>query len=486
MKMVTRVLLGSAAAMLSVGAQAADLPVKAKPVEYVKICSQYGEGFYYIPGTDTCLKIGGYVRADFYWNAAGGGNPNYTNNSATGQNGRATREVNQFQTRHRANILFDSRTSTDYGTLRTVESVHFQNENQGTDTFTLQRAFIQWAGFTIGHAQSFIDVFYLDPYQFATPYIGGSSDGNGVNLLVYSWQFAGGFTFTTGIEERRKAGPNGRGRPVVNLTSPAALVVGAQAVDTSNGEVFPDFEAVLRLDQPWGTLGGFVVGHDASAAYYSTGCAQPGTTLCNHPSDELGFAGGVGGTINLPMIAPGDKIGGQFTWSNGAAAYAANGHNSEGLFGSGNQVAVAWLTDGVFVTGSKIELTTAWSLVAAYEHAWSPQVRTSLYGAYLNVDYNATATRYFCVAGTAAVAQAAFNTMSNCNPDYHFWYVGSRTLWSPVKDFILGVDVTFTEADTAFKGIANVASGIGTRPTGIYQIKDQGIVSATVRAQRTF
>ncbi len=63
MKMVKSLLLGTAAGLLAVaGAQAADMPVKAKPVEYVKICSLYGAGFYYIPGTDTCLKIGGYVR----------------------------------------------------------------------------------------------------------------------------------------------------------------------------------------------------------------------------------------------------------------------------------------------------------------------------------------------------------------------------------------------------------------------------------------
>jgi hypothetical protein len=55
--------LGIAAAVAAVaGAQAADMPVKAKPVQYVKICSLYGDGFYYIPGTDTCLKLGGYVR----------------------------------------------------------------------------------------------------------------------------------------------------------------------------------------------------------------------------------------------------------------------------------------------------------------------------------------------------------------------------------------------------------------------------------------
>jgi hypothetical protein len=55
--------LGIAVAVAAAaGAQAADMPVKAKPVQYVKICSLYGDGFYYIPGTDTCLKLGGYVR----------------------------------------------------------------------------------------------------------------------------------------------------------------------------------------------------------------------------------------------------------------------------------------------------------------------------------------------------------------------------------------------------------------------------------------
>ena len=68
MKMVKSLLLGSAAGLVAVaGAQAADLPVKAKPVQYVKICSLYGVGFYYIPGTDMCIKVGGWVRAEAAW-----------------------------------------------------------------------------------------------------------------------------------------------------------------------------------------------------------------------------------------------------------------------------------------------------------------------------------------------------------------------------------------------------------------------------------
>ena len=73
MKMVKSLLLGSAAGVVAVaGAQAADLPVKAKAVEYVKICSLYGAGFYYIPGTDICMKVGGYIR--FQYGFTNGGN----------------------------------------------------------------------------------------------------------------------------------------------------------------------------------------------------------------------------------------------------------------------------------------------------------------------------------------------------------------------------------------------------------------------------
>src|SRR6202795_3688251 len=89
MKMVKSLILGSAAGLVAMsGAQAADLPVKAKAVEYVRICSLYGGGFYYIPGTDTCLKLGGYLRVDVLanTNSDAGGNtlgPGGANNRFT-------------------------------------------------------------------------------------------------------------------------------------------------------------------------------------------------------------------------------------------------------------------------------------------------------------------------------------------------------------------------------------------------------------------
>src|SRR5579872_2665972 len=94
MKMVKSLILGSAAGLIAVGgAQAADLPVKAKAVEYVKVCSLYGAGFFYIPGTDTCLKIGGYAsyEADFGPGLRGSDIQSYNNS-----NGLGTRDNDQF------------------------------------------------------------------------------------------------------------------------------------------------------------------------------------------------------------------------------------------------------------------------------------------------------------------------------------------------------------------------------------------------------
>src|SRR3954469_17268387 len=116
MKMVKSLLLGSAAGLVAIaGAQAADMPVKAKPVEYVKVCSLYGEGFFYVPGTDTCLKLGGYLRVQAEYNAGNGGI--VSGSTQTGQLGLFTRDRNtDINYRVRAALSWDVRTQTEYGT----------------------------------------------------------------------------------------------------------------------------------------------------------------------------------------------------------------------------------------------------------------------------------------------------------------------------------------------------------------------------------
>src|ERR1700756_4334782 len=115
MKMVKGLVMGSAAALLAAGsAQAADLPFKAQAVEYVKVCSLYGAGFYYIPGTDTCIKIGGYLRAEIDANTNSTSGTNFS-----GAGGAANRFTNDYTWRGRSAINIDTRTATEYGVVRT-------------------------------------------------------------------------------------------------------------------------------------------------------------------------------------------------------------------------------------------------------------------------------------------------------------------------------------------------------------------------------
>src|SRR5262250_2928491 len=104
MKVVKSLLLGTAAGLIAIGtAQAADLPVKAKAVEYVKICSLYGAGFYYVPGTDTCIKLGGYLRAETVFNT--GTIYDAPNSGVGGANNRLS---NYFTTRSREDLNIDT------------------------------------------------------------------------------------------------------------------------------------------------------------------------------------------------------------------------------------------------------------------------------------------------------------------------------------------------------------------------------------------
>ena len=67
MKLKTLFLGTAAAFAISGGAQAADLALAVEPIDYVKVCDAFGTGYAYIPGTDVCLKIGGYAQMDIWF-----------------------------------------------------------------------------------------------------------------------------------------------------------------------------------------------------------------------------------------------------------------------------------------------------------------------------------------------------------------------------------------------------------------------------------
>jgi hypothetical protein len=498
MKIMKGFLLGSAAALVAIaGAQAADLPVKAKPVEYVKVCSLYGVGFFYIPGTDTCIKIGGAVRVQAEYNAGTGAIPVGLGNATEAPQGVMTRSgTDDVNFRNRIYFSVDARQQTDYGTLRTFFRFGASQTTPAdpvTGTIFWDRAFIQFAGFTVGKTVSYFDGVTFTTFNYNNPRTmadTGYSGVYGVTLWAYTAQFGNGLSGTLSAED-----PTARGKSVTNAS---VLQWGlgtlgnsnglADQSSTSNGMLFPDVVGDLRIDQVWGSAQVMAAMHDASGSYYGS------TDTTGHPNNAYGWAAGGALAINLPTFGATGNVNSQpnvdqfqiqGVVANGAAAYTTNGIGAYQLYGSGRSVALSWLSDGVYSTGTQVELTRTWGVTAGYQHLWTPNWRTSVYGGYLDVNYDSTAQGIVCPAGAFGAVYAVTGS-SGCNPNFHIWQAGTRTQWNPVSQLDIGVDVLYTRIDIADSGTVVTLPASGAQPAGTYTLSNEDVWSVMFRVQRNF
>jgi hypothetical protein len=525
MKMVKSLLLGSAAGFVAVaGAQAADMPVKAKPVEYVKICSLYGAGYYYLPGTDICVKHGAYVRSQTYF-GVGGNSTTGPMVGPAGQNTRLQGFGQDYQMRARAIYTLDARTQTEYGTLRayiligaTWDSPQVQGSPAGNvAALYATRAFIQFAGFTVGRATSFYDLYAAAAYSYLYPAWSSDTGDGGHLVAAYTFQFGNGFSATVAMEDARRLS-------VVNLsvTNPIAVagadvspwIVGATPGAAGNDIVqqrWPDLVANLRVDQAWGSVQVMGALHDASGGFWmptAAGVCFPAfagtltqSLLCGHPDDEIGFAVGAGFKFNVPM--PGgltDVFSAQFNYAEGATRYVVLGpagatapsyfDGSSALAGTIGSLGLGFWTDGIFANpgfvpgyDGSIQKTTAWGINAAWDHLWTPNLKTSVYGAYIALEQDATATAIICASLAANAAAGSFSApISNCDPDFQVWLIGSRSQWNITPSFYVGFDVAYMRLETAFSGTGFFTAAAGApRPSGLYTISDQETIAGTVR-----
>lgn len=391
MKIVKSLILGTAVAFAaSAGAQAADLPVKAKPVGYVKICPQYGPGFYYIPGTDICLKVGGLVFAEAGYYASG---------AITTLNHGATwnRDDVDLQWRTRGYLSIDARQNTAYGTLRSYILGGFeQRDNAGVNTTNaagaafIQYAFIQFAGFTAGTANSFFDfgVNYLTLSVASNPW-------NWVNVFAYTANLGNGLSATISLEEQTTTAT---GTPAtIQQESPA--IVGN-----------------VRLDQAWGSA-------QVMAATY-----QQRFHSISPARDDWGWAVGAGVEIKLPMLGAGDTIKFTAVTANGATEYtglSGSPYGGTAGIGLGFNGGLSFLTVTDYAGGISGTQTDASSFMVQFRHFWTPTLRSSVHAGY-NDAYNRFAGGF----GGVQVVQ-----------------YGHSLAWSPVKDLTLALDVLYTEID---------------------------------------
>jgi hypothetical protein len=243
---VNRMSLSVATIFAASGARAADAVVVAEPepMDYVRVCDTYGGGFYYIPGTETCLKVSGYMRYDIgvgdLFGLESYDKKEYAETGIVDEN-------NTYYKRARFQLRVDARSETELGTLRAYLAMNAQfdtNEyvdqvgryDSTADEFYVEKAFIELGGLFIGKTDSL--------YSRFTNFAGGVIHDdiihygpNEVNQIVYTYKGGNGFKAAIGVEE-------GYGK---NFT-----------ID----DYVPDMVAGVSFTQGWGGVSA-VVGYDA-------------------------------------------------------------------------------------------------------------------------------------------------------------------------------------------------------------------------------
>ncbi|MFZ5732301.1 MAG: porin [Pseudomonadota bacterium] len=515
MKMVKGLLLGTAAGLAAMtGAQAADLPVKAKAVEYVKICSLYGAGFYYIPGTDTCIKFGGYLRVD----ATVHGNV-YNGPAWNGSNGANDRFAHDWQSRSRLAFTVDARTATQYGVVRIFGQTDWQfstfgaggglngtaiataagvgavnNDTPGNGYVAVEQVFVQFAGFTFGKSIS-ARAMPWNGYMGnnnSSFFIGGPDYVTGVNNVQYTYQWGNGVSTSIGVDE-----PVVFNRTVLGNTSAGVTPLGTLG-NTYAGQSMPDIVANFKIDQAWGifTVAGNV--HEVKATYYT-----PASELSGHPGTKYGYSVTGGLQLKADAIAPGDRFTVDATYAKGdtkAVIATSAASPSFAIFGQGitgatyQSLGFGFTSDGVYTgtntaNGTAIQLTTAYGVRAAFIHNWNAQWQSSLWGSYSAVRYNNTAANALCASYGRAGNVTGLNVTYTCDPDFNVAQIGFRTGWTPVAGLTFSMEYLYVNLDQKFTGtgtFAVVPSAALAKPAANYNFKDQDTHSINFRVQRNF
>jgi len=525
-------ILGSAAGLLAVsGAQAADLPVKAKAVEYVRICSLYGAGFFYIPGTDTCIKLGGYLRVDTTFNGGAHGAPAWN-----GDLGQQNRFRDYYVSRSRMAFSLDTRTATEYGVVRTYGQADFQFTTLGGGTFNpnnlatnlgnnpqlldsagggytaVEYLFIQFAGFTFGKSSSAYSTPWNGfPGNINSSLLGGNNTDTGLNNIQYTAQFGNGVSGSIGLDD-----PTVWNRTAVyNLGIPGAIGANGTGSNAYAGVHAPDIVGNIRVDQAWGLFQLSAAAHEVNASYNTLGAGSVPTALSEisgHPETKWG--GSVMAALqikNLPT-GPGDDIKFDVSYAKGTTKNViatSGGSPSFAMFsGSGfayQSAGFGATTDGVYFPGAAgtggIKLTTAWGIRGAFNHNWDPYWSSSLFGSFSSVRYDGgandnllgqgttTAKGAYCAAfaashpGQALAGNAAGAYV--CNPDFNVSQLGVITRWTPIKNLTFSAEVQWFHLDQKMSG-SSVFTATAPKPATLYEFKDQDTVLLQVRAQRNF
>ncbi|MBZ6076774.1 porin [Microvirga puerhi] len=481
---------GSVAGLIAAcTAQAADLPAKATaPVEYVRVCTTYGEGFFYVPGTEGCLRISARARADY----------RYVEPFARAQ------DIDGFRARGRVNL--DYRTMTAYGMVRAYiryeidrNSGVFTNTGQVTTNPKIQEAYVQFGGLTAGRVVSFFTNPNLPVPNFGDLRFDDPTNAD-VDLLAYTYSFGNGLSATLSIEDSLERRVNNTlAFPLFG--SGATTPVFAPIPFTYGGQRMPNIVGNVRYEQPWGGVqlsGALHQIRDVFAGVTTSGgvtvpVINPITGLPNptYAGTDYGFAFAFDAYANLPFLGAGDNAWISMTYTDGAVGFLnagqagpigppapGNGSISAGPF------SLPFTDAFVDPYTGKFKTNRAYSIAGGISHNWTSAWQTNVFGSWMRFDAPGSA-QFVIPVTTATLATGTAGTVTGI-VDFNEYRIGTNTIWTPVTGLHLGAEVLYTRVDPRGRVPVSLTDAAGNA-TGFYKASSFGdFWEGRLRVQRDF
>lgn len=379
-------------------AVAADAPLLVDPVDYVEVCNAYGDGFFKVPGTDACFRVGTRVRTDYNVFFNFGGDFDFV----PGDGFNTTQ--NDYRFRARGYIYLDARKDTAFGDLRMFSEIRVTRDYANPPRPDLHLAYIALGGLRVGRHQSYYDFtpIRFSQFEFFDPQI---SRDNPQNLIAYQTPLGEHFGAALSIEDT-----TGRRDPIAS-DGVATLYGGAQ---------IPDVVLQLSAGRPDGPLYGQIMG---ATHYVNTVTQGVGTT-----SEALGYAIGAGIAGDLPF---GDRTRAAFltSFAHGALNFASTSVSAPfGNFGG---------PDGVYdAAAGKVELADYLAVAVGARTYVAPQWELALQAGFIYGDLPS--------AGTDFDNNGAIDDLDFTNTDLQA-FLG----WHGISGFLVGAGTEYRLVNSA-------------------------------------
>ncbi len=450
---------------------------KVYSAQAITICDVYGRGFYALPGSNTCLRIGGRIGFDLSfantrhaWAPAAGGGGAF---SAAGQQ-------DMVGWRARAYLTMNARTQSAWATLHTYLAIALQSRSgifnadipgqpggQSTASPEVQAAYIRFAGLTFGRA----------PWNFVHGpghlfYGSGHSERSqtGVLQMAYTAVLGDGFLASIALEDQ--SGFAGQRSAPWTFTNSLLNATGIQAFaplpwTSTQPNRLPNIVLTLGLERDWGY---FRV--SGAAGNNRTVFATGSLVTPLHVLRRSGWAIGASAKIRLPYIAHGDALHLFAAYSNGLNDYAKSGAAMHaptdqferppgGYFPAQTNLGtyVCGLSAANAITRLCVQNTRTFAAMIAFTHHWTSNLRSSMALSYIaTIPGNVSRNSDWFTQGGQPKSQA--------------WKGAINLIWSPVKDFDIGMQISYTRIRN------KLACGNGQQPVAGYTCTQFGSIAA--------